>query len=63
MTIPRVFPPHDNHIAEYWHQFGVRFAKWRGSPRRDDWRGAGLAAMWSMILAWQAIRLAVRGAR
>lgn len=59
----RVFPNHDLHVTDYFSQFGVRFAKWRGTPARSNWRGAGLAVMWSIILAWQAVRLAFGGGR
>lgn len=63
MTPYRVFPQLDNHVAEHYARFGARFAKWRGLPRRTSWSGSGLAAMWALILAWQAVRLMVRGGR
>ena len=52
----RVFPDHDNHMAEYWARFGARFSKEAGRAKRTKWRGSALMAMWSLILAWHAIR-------
>lgn len=59
----RVFPDHDNHMAEYFARFGARFSKSAGTFNRARWRGSALAAMWAVILAWHAVKLAVRGAR
>lgn len=59
----RVFPNLDNHVAEYYARFGVRFSKAVRWPKSRNWHGSGLVAMWALILAWQAVRLAVRGGR
>lgn len=63
MTPYRVFPNLDNHVAEYYARFGVRFAKAVRWPATRNWRGSRLAAMWALILAWQAVRLACGGGR
>lgn len=57
----RVFPDLDLHVAEHYARFGTRFAKWQWAPVHESWRGAGVLAMWALILAWQAIKLACRG--